>query len=435
VADVAGLPGIVGKSLAMPDCHYGYGFPIGGVAAFTADEGVISPGGVGYDINCGVRLLRSDLQLSDVQGKLEKLAAAIHHLIPTGAGEKGAVRLSPPEVEEVLSKGPAWAVKRGYGVPEDVEHTEDRGCLPGADPYALSERAYKRGAPQLGTLGGGNHFLEIQTVDAIYDEVTARAFGLTEVGQVCLMIHCGSRGLGHQVCEDALDEMLPAARKYHIELPDKQLACAPVNSPEGQKYLSAMAAAANYAWANRQVIMHFTREAFEQVLGRGWQQLGLGLVWDVAHNVAKIEEHIVGGVSKRLCVHRKGATRSFPAGRPELPATYRQTGQPVLVPGDMGSASYLLAGTEQALRETFGSTCHGAGRTLSRAAAIRKHPSQEVRRQLEAQGLVIRATGKDTLAEEAPDAYKDVDRVVETCHQAGLSRKVARLRPLAVIKG
>jgi tRNA-splicing ligase RtcB len=435
VANVACLPGIVGKSMAMPDCHYGYGFPIGGVAAFDVDEGVISPGGVGYDINCGVRLMRSDLRVGDIQGRLKEIAAAIHHLIPTGAGEKGAVRLSGDEVAEVLEKGPAWAVKRGYGVPQDVEHTEDRGCLPGAQAEVLSQRAYQRGAPQLGTLGGGNHFLEIQAVDAIYDTSLAAAFGFTEVGQVALMIHCGSRGLGHQVCEDALDEMTAAARKYHITLPDKQLACAPVTSPEGQQYLSAMAAAANYAWANRQVIMHFVREAVESVLGQGWRKLGLDLVWDVAHNVAKIEEHQVGGVSKRLCVHRKGATRSFPAGRPELPAVYRQSGQPVLVPGDMGTASYLLVGTQQALQETFGSTCHGAGRVLSRTAAIKKHPSQVVRQALEAQGIVVRATGRDTLAEEAPDAYKDIDRVVEVCHEAGLSRKVARLRPLAVIKG
>ncbi|NPV49480.1 MAG: RtcB family protein [Armatimonadetes bacterium] len=435
VANVACLPGIVGRSMAMPDCHYGYGFPIGGVAAFDVDTGIISPGGVGYDINCGVRLVRSDLEIAEVQGRLKDIAAAIHNLIPTGAGEKGAVRLSDHEVAEVLAKGPAWAVKRGYGVPEDVEHTEDRGCLPGADVGALSQRAYQRGAPQLGTLGGGNHFLEIQVVDAIYDDKLAAAFGITAPDQVCLMIHCGSRGLGHQVCEDALDEMAQAARRYGISLPDRQLACAPVNSPEGQRYLSAMAAAANYAWANRQVIMHFVREAMESVLGQGWQKLGLHLVWDVAHNVAKIEEHRVGGVSKRLCVHRKGATRSFPPGRPELPAAYRETGQPVLVPGDMGSASYLLVGTQQALEETFGSTCHGAGRVLSRTAAIKKHPSQAVRKALEAQGIVVRATGRDTLAEEAPDAYKDIDRVVEVCHGAGLSSKVARLRPVAVIKG
>ncbi len=435
VANVACLPGIVGKSMAMPDCHYGYGFPIGGVAAFEVDEGVISPGGVGYDINCGVRLVRSDLRVDDMRGRLRDIAAAIHRLIPTGAGEKGAVRLSGDEVAEVLTRGPSWAVKRGYGVPEDIEHTEDRGCLPGADAGALSQRAYQRGAPQLGTLGGGNHFLEIQAVDTIYDEKLAGAFGIAEVDQVCLMIHCGSRGLGHQVCEDALDTMAQAARKYGLNLPDRQLACAPVTSPEGQHYLSAMAAAANYAWANRQVIMHFVREALETVLGQGWRMLGLRLVWDVAHNVAKIEEHQVGGVSRRLCVHRKGATRSFPAGRPELPEAYRAIGQPVLVPGDMGSASYLLVGTQQALDETFGSTCHGAGRVLSRTAAIKKHPSQAVRRALEAQGIVVRATGRDTLAEEAPDAYKDIDRVVEVCHEAGLSRKVARLRPLAVIKG
>ncbi|MHB8996509.1 MAG: RtcB family protein [Armatimonadota bacterium] len=435
VADVACLPGIVGASMAMPDCHYGYGFPIGGVAAFDVDTGVISPGGVGYDINCGVRLLRSDLTLADVKGKLEKLASAINARIPAGAGEKGELRLSSPELEDVLINGPAWVVNRGLGTPDDLEHTEDRGKLPGADPAALSKRAYERGAPQLATLGGGNHFLEIQAVDTIYDEKLARAFGIESENQICVMIHCGSRGLGHQVCEDALDSMVVAARKYGIVLPDKQLACAPVTSPEAKHYLAGMAAAANYAWANRQAIMHFVREAFEQTFGRGWQKLGLQLVWDVAHNVAKIEEHRVGGVSKRLCVHRKGATRSFPPGRPELPSDYRVTGQPVLVPGDMGSASYLLVGAPEALERSFGSTCHGAGRVLSRHAAMKKHPSGEVRRQLEAKGIVVRASGRDTLAEEAPDAYKDVDRVVEVCHRAGLSLKVARLRPLAVVKG
>jgi tRNA-splicing ligase RtcB len=338
-------------------------------------------------------------------------------------------------LEDVLVNGPSWVVARGLGTPDDLEHTEDRGKLPGADPAALSKRAYERGAPQLATLGGGNHFLEIQVVDTIYDEKLAHAFGIDDEKQICVMIHCGSRGLGHQVCEDALDVMAVAARKYGIELPDKQLVCAPVKSPEAQHYLAGMAAAANYAWANRQAIMHFVREAFEQVMGRGWQRLGLQLVWDVAHNVAKIEEHTIGGVSKRLCVHRKGATRSFPAGRPELPSDYRAYGQPVLVPGDMGSASYLLVGTEEALKQSWGSTCHGAGRVLSRHAAIKKHPSGQVRRELEAQGIVVRASGRDTLAEEAPDAYKDVNRVVEVCHQAGLSSKVARLRPLAVVKG
>jgi len=421
--------------MAMPDCHYGYGFPIGGVAAFDAAEGIVSPGGVGYDINCGVRLVRTDLTADEIRPHLQKLASAINATIPAGAGEKGPLRLSSDQLAEVLVQGPAWVVKQGYGVPDDVEHTEDRGVIPGADAEAISKRAYERGAPQLATLGGGNHFLEIQVVDAIYDETLARAFGVDEVGQATVMIHCGSRGLGHQVCEDALDTMTAAARKYDINLPDKQLACAPVSSPEGQHYLAGMAAAANYAWANRQAIMHFVREAFEQVLGRGWQQLGLDLVWDVAHNIAKLEEHMVAGQSRRLCVHRKGATRAFPAGRPELPAVYRQTGQPVLVPGDMGSASYLLVGTEAALEQTWGSTCHGAGRVLSRTAAIKKHPSAQVRRELEAQGIVVRASGRDTLAEEAPDAYKDVDRVVEVCHQAGLSRKVARLRPLAVVKG
>ena len=435
VANVACLPGIVGPSLAMPDCHYGYGFPIGGVAAFDVEEGIVSPGGVGYDINCGVRLLRSDLTAAEVRPRLDRLASAINAAIPSGAGEKGPLRLSGAQLAEVLVQGPAWVVQQGYGVAEDLEHTEDRGRLPAADPDALSKRATERGAPQLATLGGGNHFLEIQAVDDVYDERLARAFGVAEVGQVTVMIHCGSRGLGHQVCEDALDVMTAAARRYGIGLPDKQLACAPVGSPEGQHYLAGMAAAANYAWANRQAIMHYVREAFEQVLGRGWQKLGLDLVWDVAHNIAKLEEHRVGGVSRRLCVHRKCATRAFPAGRPELPAVFRETGQPVLVPGDMGSASYLLVGTGEALEQTWGSTCHGAGRVLSRSAAIRKHPSGQVRRELEAQGIVVRASGRDTLAEEAPDAYKDVDRVVAVCHEAGLSHKVARLRPLAVVKG
>lgn len=435
VANVACLPGIVGASMAMPDCHYGYGFPIGGVAAFDAEEGVVSPGGVGYDINCGVRLMRSDLTLDEVRPQLQQLATEISRTIPAGAGEKGPLRLNSEQLSEVLVTGPTWVVKQGYGVPEDIEHTEDGGQLPGADPEALSQRAYTRGAPQLATLGGGNHFLEIQAVDTIYDEKLAREFGIEDVGQVTVMIHCGSRGLGHQVCEDALDSMAEAARKYNIALPDKQLACAPVPSPEAQHYLAGMAAAANYAWANRQAIMYYVREAFEQVLGRGWQKLGLRLVWDVAHNIAKLEEHSVGGHSRRLCVHRKGATRSFAPGRPELPAFCRALGQPVLVPGDMGSASYLLVGTQEAMAQTWGSTCHGAGRVLSRSAAIKKHPSGEVRRQLEEMGIVVRAAGRSTLAEEAPDAYKDVDRVVEVCHQAGLSRKVARLRPLAVVKG
>jgi tRNA-splicing ligase RtcB len=435
VANVACLPGIVGASLAMPDAHYGYGFPIGGVAAFDAAEGVVSPGGVGYDINCGVRLLTSGLQLEEVRRHLSRLTAAINARIPAGAGEKGSVRLGPAELAEVLVQGSGWAVKRGYGVAADLAHTEDRGCLPGADPELLSDRARQRGAPQLGTLGGGNHFIEVQAVEAIYDPPTARAFGVREVGQMCLMLHSGSRGLGHQVCEDALDVMSGAVRKYGLNLPDRQLACAPVASPEGQQYLAAMSAAANYAWANRQVIMHFVREALEEVLRRGWQALGLDLVWDVAHNIARLEEHQVGGHSRRLCVHRKGATRAFPAGRPELPPDYRRLGQPVLVPGDMGSGSYLLVGGEASLRESWGSACHGAGRVLSRQAAIRRHPSGEVRRQLEAQGIVVHASGRQTLAEEAPDAYKDVDQVVEVCHQAGLARKVARLRPWAVIKG
>ena len=436
VANVACLPGIVGPSLAMPDCHYGYGFPIGGVAAFDVQEGIVSPGGVGYDINCGVRLVRTDLEHGDVASSLEAIAAEIMRRVPAGAGEKGAIRLAEKELHAVLEQGPQWVVKNhGMGTLDDLERTEDRGCIPGADPEALSSRALGRGAPQLATLGGGNHFIEVQVVDKVYDEKTARAFGIDATGQVTVMIHSGSRGLGHQVCEDAIDAMTQAARRYDITLPDRQLACAPVSSPEGQHYLSAMAAAANYAWANRQCIMHCVREAFSTVLRQGPNALGMDLVWDVAHNVAKIEEHGVGGTSRRLCVHRKGATRAFAAGRPELPAVYRTTGQPVIVPGDMGTASYLLVGTEEAMAQTWGSTCHGAGRRLSRKAAIRKHQKGEVRRELETKGIVVRAVGRDTLSEEAPDAYKDVNRVVATCAGAGITRTVARLRPVAVMKG
>lgn len=436
VANVACLPGIVGPSLAMPDCHYGYGFPIGGVAAFDVQEGIVSPGGVGYDINCGVRLVRTDLEQGDVASSLEAIAAEIMRRVPAGAGEKGAIRLAEKELHAVLEQGPQWVVKNhGMGTLDDLERTEDRGCIPGADPEALSSRALGRGAPQLATLGGGNHFIEVQVVDEVYDEKTARAFGIDATGQVTVMIHSGSRGLGHQVCEDAIDVMTQAARRYDITLPDRQLACAPVSSPEGQHYLSAMAAAANYAWANRQCIMHCVREAFSTVLRQGPAALGMDLVWDVAHNVAKIEEHGVGGTSRRLCVHRKGATRAFAAGRPELPAVYRTTGQPVIVPGDMGTASYLLVGTEEAMAQTWGSTCHGAGRRLSRKAAIRRHQKGEVRRELETKGIVVRAVGRDTLSEEAPDAYKDVNRVVATCAGAGITRTVARLRPVAVMKG
>ena len=347
VANVACLPGIVGPSMAMPDFHYGYGFPIGGVAATRVADGVVSPGGVGYDINCGVRLLRTSLEESDVRPRLDSLLNQIFHDVPSGVGEKGRLRVSDSELEDVLTKGAQWAIKRGFGRPGDAEVTEERGAIPGARPDLLSPRARQRGCPQLGTLGGGNHFLEIQVVDQIYDEAAARTFGLDHPGQVTVMVHTGSRGLGHQTCEDALEAMHDALRKYKFDLPDKQLVCAPVDSPEGRDYLAAMACAANYAWANRQMITHWVREAFETAFGRGSGALGLELVYDVAHNIAKLETHRVDGEEVELCVHRKGATRAFGPGRPEVPAAYREIGQPVIVPGDMGTASYLLVGTEE----------------------------------------------------------------------------------------
>ncbi len=435
VANVACLPGIIGSSLAMPDCHYGYGFPIGGVAAFDLDEGVISPGGVGYDINCGVRLLRTDLAVAEVSERLDALCDRIFHKVPSGVGGKGEMRLSEKDLRQVLVQGARWAVRQGYGTEDDLEVTEEHGELAGADPSALSERALKRGRPQLGTLGSGNHFLEVQRVDEIYDPEAASRLGILEPDQVAVMIHTGSRGLGYQVCDDSLPPMQQAAGKYGIELPDRQLACAPVQSPEGQRYFSAMACAANYGWCNRQIITHRVREAFEKVLRVGAERIGLQLVYDVAHNVAKFEDHAVEGETRRLCVHRKGATRAFGPGRPEVPQRYRDLGQPVLVPGDMGTASYLLLGTETAMQETWGSTCHGAGRRMSRKAALRYQQGSEVLEKLNRQDIVVRSAGKKTLAEEAPEAYKDVDRVVEVCHEAGISRRVARLCPLAVVKG
>jgi len=435
VANVACMPGIVGPSMAMPDCHYGYGFPIGGVAAFDAAEGVISPGGVGYDINCGVRLLRTNLERADLGGRLAQLVDRIFTTVPAGVGEKGKIKMKGRELEEVFVQGAQAVVRWGLGRPEDIEATEERGSLPGADPAGLSDRAVKRAQPQLATLGSGNHFIEIQIVDEVYDPEVAGVFGLGAPGQVTVMIHTGSRGFGHQVCDDALDVMQAAVRKYNIELPDRQLACAPVDSPEGRRYYGHMACAANYAWANRQAITDSVREAFSKALGQGDEKLGLELVWDVAHNIAKFEEHPVNGQSKRLCVHRKGATRAFGPGHPSLPAKYRAVGQPVLVPGDMGTASYLLVGTEAAMAQTWGSTCHGAGRQMSRTAARKRKHGNEVIRELEAQDIMIRAAGKKTVAEEMPEAYKDVDRVVEVCHQAGISHKVARLVPIAVMKG
>lgn len=435
VVNVAALPGIVGCSLAMPDIHQGYGFPIGGVAATDpAEGGVISPGGVGFDINCGVRLLRTGLEAGRVRPRIHRLLSALFQTIPVGVGRHSDLRLSSGEEERVLREGSGWAVSRGLGTETDLENTEERGCLAGADPSRVGKRARERGLRQLGTLGSGNHFLEIQYVDEIYDPALARSFGV-ERDMVTVMIHCGSRGLGHQVCSDYVKTMGAAARKYGYTLPDRQLACAPADSPEGRAYFGAMACAANYAWANRQIIMDRVRKVFEKTLSGSREELKMGLVYDVAHNIAKFEKHLVGGREKRLCVHRKGATRAFGPGRSELPDRYRATGQPVLIPGDMGSCSFLLAGTEQAMAETWGSTCHGAGRVMSRTAARKSIGGRELAAELKSRGIEVMAGSMSSLAEEAPAAYKDVSKVVEVVSRAGLSRKVARLRPLGVIKG
>lgn len=435
VANVAFLPGIVGRSLAMPDIHWGYGFPIGGVAATRVDDGVISPGGVGFDINCGVRLLRTDLTEKEVKPKIERLLADLFIHVPSGLGSKGKIRLKGNEIDRLLLKGAGWAVAAGYGETEDLEFTEDHGCLKGADPDKVSVKAKTRGTPQSGTLGSGNHFLEIQVVDEVYDAEIAQAFGIEEKGQILVLIHTGSRGFGHQVCDDYLKTMGTAVRNYGIDLPDRQLACAPVNSPEGQSYLAAMACAANYAWANRQCITHWTRESFSRVLGKSPRDLGMRLVYDVAHNIAKIEKHQVEGKKLTVCVHRKGATRAFPAGHPDIPEAYRKVGQPVLIPGDMGRYSYVAVGTEKAMEETFGSTCHGAGRAKSRSAAKRSISGADVAAELAAKGIAIQVANIASLAEEAPAAYKDVAEVIHITDAAGISPKVIKARPIGVIKG
>jgi len=434
VANVATLPGIVNASMAMPDIHSGYGFAIGGVAAFDLDEGVVSPGGVGYDINCGVRLLRTNLMKNDVTPKLKDLVGILYNEIPSGVGSKGKIRLTPDSERRLMLNGARWAVEEGYGEMSDLERIESGGCIDGADPDLISKKAYERGRAQQGTLGSGNHFLEIQYVDEIYDEKSANAIGLFE-GQVTVMIHTGSRGFGHQVCTDFLEVMERAVSKYKIELPDRELACAPYKSPEAQDYLAAMRAAANYAWANRQCIMHWTREAFMDFFKTTPRELGMNLVYDVAHNIAKVEEHIVNGRKKKLVVHRKGSTRAFPPGHPDLPDVYKQIGQPVLIPGDMGRASFVLIGTEKAMSETFGSTCHGAGRVMSRHQAIKKAKGRAIWREMEDKGIIVRSAGRETLAEEMSEAYKDVSDVVDVVHKAGISKKVARLRPMGVIKG
>ncbi|MFZ1985626.1 MAG: RtcB family protein [Desulfatitalea sp.] len=434
VANVAVLPGIVKASLAMPDIHWGYGFPIGGVAAFDWESGVVSPGGVGYDINCGVRLATTDLEHADIQGRIKDLVDALYRNVPSGVGSTGSVRLSPKDQKKVLLQGSQWAIDHGFGTDDDIDHTEDNGCLPHADPEVVSQRALERGSNQLGTLGSGNHFLEVGVVEEIFLPEAAEAFGL-RLGQITMMLHSGSRGLGYQVCDDFLAAMSKHVKTLGIELPDRQLACAYIHSEQGRRYLKAMACAANYAWANRQVLLHRCRETFEETLGISPRALNMRLVYDVCHNIAKKEEHIVDGRSQWLCVHRKGATRAFGPGRPELSHDYRDIGQPILIPGDMGTASYVLVGTDQAMAETFGSTCHGAGRVLSRKAALRQARGRSIARELEERGVLVRWTGRATLAEEMPEAYKDVSQVVEVVHGAGISKKVARLRPLAVVKG
>ncbi len=429
--NVACLPGIVGRSLAMPDIHQGYGFPIGGVAATDWQRGVVSPGGVGFDINCGVRLLAANLKREEVEPKLRELVNQLFRDVPSGVGSKGHVECPWPEVARVLEQGAGWAVERGYGDPEDLVYTEERGRMAGADAAQVSDRARERGRLQLGTLGSGNHFLEVEYVERIFEPDVAERFGL-EAGSVVVLVHCGSRGLGHQVCTDFLKTMGEAMRRYGIEMPDRQLACVPIQSPEGKAYLGAMAAAANFAWANRQAIAHFTRQSFAKVFG---EQARLRVVYDVAHNIAKRERHQVQGKELDVLVHRKGATRSFPAGAPEVPPAYRDVGQPVLIPGSMGTASYVLVGTGRAMEESFGTVCHGAGRALSRTAAKKGRDARVETKRLEERGILVRAETRDGILEEIPEAYKDIDAVVDVVHSAGLARRVARLRPMGVVKG
>jgi len=435
LVNTATLPGVVKRVLVMPDAHQGYGPPIGGVIATRYPDGVISPGAVGYDINCGVRLMASSLVAKEVLKKTDDLISALFHTIPSGTGEGGGARkLSAHDMDDMLVKGAGWAVKAGYGRSEDLDRLEENGALAGADPSAVSQRAKQRGSVQMGSLGSGNHFIELQEVVEVYDEAVARVFGLFK-GQLTLEIHSGSRGLGHQVCEDYVHSLQAAVTKYNIQLPDRELVCAPLSSPEGQRYFGAMAGAANFAWANRQCMAHLARRAFEQVLAGKVKDFDLRTVYDVAHNIAKIEEHLVDGKKTKLCVHRKGATRAFGPGHPAVVPVYRAVGQPVLVPGDMGTASYVLVGIADALDESFGTTAHGAGRVMSRSAAKRLIQGSQLRQDLEARGIHVRAQSMSGLAEEAPDAYKDIDAVIDVVAGAGLARKVAKMRPLAVMKG
>jgi len=435
VANVAFLPGIVKASLAMPDIHWGYGPSIGAVfATDISKDGIITPAGVGFDINCGVRLLKTNFQYDEIKDKIEDLITVLFEMVPAGVGSKGEIRVSEKEEREILIKGAKWAVEKGYGTEEDLECTEEYGAMEGADPVAVSPRAYERGKAQSGTLGSGNHFLEIQVIDQLYDRQICDEFGLT-LGQITIMIHSGSRGFGYQICDDYTRSMIHCLTKYNIHVPDRQLACAPFNSSEGKAYFSAMKCAANYAWNNRQCLMYLVRKGFEKVFGISWEKMGMYLIYDVAHNIAKVEKHIVDAKEMTLCVHRKGATRAFGPGHPALPERYKKTGQPVIIPGDMGRNSYLLVGTQKAMEETFGSTCHGAGRVKSRTAATKSIDVNQLLKELKAKGITVRASGKGTIVEEAPQAYKDVNDVVDVVHNAGISKRVCRMKPLGVIKG
>ncbi len=435
VANVATLPGIVGHSLAMPDIHWGYGFPVGGVAATDAEQGVISPGGIGFDINCGVRLLASDLVHDQVRGKVDKLADELFNNLPSGVGGAGMRNLTPEEMHAVMERGTGWAVEEGYGFAEDIDVTEEHGCLAGANSATVSRQAIQRGIKQLGSLGSGNHFCEVQMVDHIYDETAAQALGIAQVGQIVTTIHCGSRGFGHQIAEDYIKLAESRQQEYGFNLVDRQLACLPLQSEEGQAYLSAMACGANFAWANRQLLMHGVREAFASVFGRKARPKDMPLVYDVCHNIAKMEEYEVAGQLQRVCVHRKGATRAFPANHPAVPERYRTVGQPVLIPGDMGRYSFVLVGAQGSMEQSFGSCCHGAGRRQSRTTARKSISSRDLLAMLAARGVTVRVHSKNLLPEEAPQAYKDAQQVVNVVHNAGLASLVARLKPVIVVKG
>lgn len=434
LVNTATLPGIARHAIAMPDIHQGYGFPIGGVVATRLPQGVISPGGVGYDINCGVRLLVSPLTVAEIRPFLEELASTLYSHCPSGVGARGSLRLNHEELDEVLHEGARWMLRKGYAHREDLDRTEEFGCIAGADAEYVSDRAHERGRDQLGTLGAGNHFIEVDRVAEVYEPAVAARLNL-HPDTVAVQIHCGSRGLGHQICEDYVSRFQKTARDYGITLPDRELVCVPFDSEEGQEYFRAMACAANFAFANRQLLAHRIRQSFEKVLAGRIRNPDLRQVYDIAHNMAKIEEHEIGGQSVRLCVHRKGATRAFGPGSTVLPDDLREIGQPVLIPGSMGTASYVLVGTADAMQQTFGSTCHGAGRVMSRVRAKRTIRGQELREQLRSRGILVRAGSMSGLAEEAPAAYKDVSRVVEVVHRAGIGKKVARLEPIAVIKG